>query len=54
MTARIYRGCIIERAGLNSSGIRWTARTPYGTARADTLAGVKRVITQLLNSKKEA
>ena len=48
MKLRIYRGCIIERAGSNSSGIRWTALTPSGIARADTLAGIKHVISNLL------
>lgn len=44
MKIRIYFGCIIERAGVNSSGIRWTALTPTGRVRADTLAGVKKLI----------
>lgn len=44
MNARIYMGCYIHRAVPNASGIRWHAFTPSGQVRADTLAGVKRLI----------
>lgn len=43
-TDRWYRGVLIQPAGLNGSGIRWTARTPNGIVRADTLDGVKDLI----------
>lgn len=45
MKARFYKGVLIETAGLNSSGIRWTAFGDGGFLRADTLAGIKRLIT---------
>lgn len=38
-----YRGVIIWRAGINSSGIRYTA---YGGLKADTLAGIKQLIKE--------
>ena len=44
---RIYRGYIIERAGINSSGIRWTALTEVGFLRSDTLAGLKELINDV-------
>ena len=44
MTARVYMGCLIERAPRNASGMRWVSLTPQGYMRADTLAGVKRLI----------
>lgn len=42
----IYRNVIIERCALNASGMRWTARTARGIVRADTLAGIKRLIAE--------
>lgn len=47
---RIYMGCIIERALRNSSGMRWVSLTPQGYVRADTLAGVKRMIRKAVQS----
>lgn len=44
MKARVYLGVHIERAGINSSGIRWTALTSTGFVRADTLAGIRMLI----------
>ena len=41
-----YLGVTIDRAGVNSSGIRWTALTSEGYARADTLDGIKRLIRE--------
>ena len=41
-----YRGVWIERAGANSSGMRWNALTVAGILRADTLAGIKAMISQ--------
>lgn len=43
---RMYRGCLIERAGVNASGIRWNALTTAGMVRADTLAGIKELIRE--------
>ena len=48
---RLYKGIIIERAGINSTGIRWTCLTPYGVLRADTLAGMKVLITHTLKRR---
>ena len=42
---RWYRGVYIQVANMNSSGIRWFARTDdRGILRADTLAGIKSLI----------
>jgi hypothetical protein len=49
---RKYRGCYIMPASLNSSGIRWVTLTPHGTLRADTLAGIKALITERLRPRK--
>ena len=44
-TMKQYKGITIERAGMNSSGIRWTASTGSGLIlKADTLAGIKQLI----------
>lgn len=42
---RFYKGHLIERAGISSSGIRWTTLGANGYLRADTLSGIKRLIT---------
>lgn len=43
---KTYKGITIERAGINSSGIRWTARTNTGIVlKADTLAGMRQLIS---------
>jgi len=42
---RQYMGVTIERAGMNASGIRWTASMGTGRVlKADTLAGIKELI----------
>jgi len=41
---RNYLGVNIYPADENASGMRWVALTPSGTVRADTLAGIKRLI----------
>ena len=43
---RIYKGYIIERCGINSSGMRWTTLGTNGYLKADTLAGVKELINE--------
>ena len=43
---RTYKGYIIERCGINSSGMRWTARGTDRYLKADTLAGLKELITE--------
>lgn len=43
---REYRGVMIHPAGLNSSGIRWTARYDGRALRADTLAGMRELIRE--------
>jgi hypothetical protein len=42
-----YRGVFIYRASMNSSGIRWHTISP--NLRADTLAGIKRLIRENLS-----
>lgn len=44
-TVRTYFGYIIFPAGRNSSGIRWQSYC-NGNLRADTLAGIKRLIRE--------
>lgn len=49
---REYRGCIIQPVLNSPDGIRWCARVPgNGYVRADTLAGVKRLIRNRLDPK---
>ena len=43
---RIYKGYIIERCGINSSGMRWTTLGANGYLKADTLAGIKELINE--------
>lgn len=43
---RIYKGYIIERCGINSSGMRWTALGANGYLKADTLTGIKELINE--------
>lgn len=42
----LYKGYWIERAGHNASGIRYLVLSPSGYLRADTLAGIKQLITK--------
>lgn len=44
MNVHTYMGIIITRTSPNGSGIRWHAFGPKGQLRADTLAGMKRLI----------
>lgn len=43
---RTYKGYIIDRCAPNSSGMRWSARGIDGYLKADTLAGIKQLITE--------
>ena len=44
---RTYKGYIIERCGINSSGMRWyTSSMMGGYLKADTLAGIKELINE--------
>ena len=43
---RIYKGYIIDRCGINSSGMRWTTLCTNGYLKADTLAGIKELINE--------
>ncbi len=45
-----YMGYIISRAGINSSGVRWCALGDGIVFKADTLAGIKRLIKESLPS----
>lgn len=40
-----YKGIDVYRADVNSSGIRWYARTGTGTLRADTKESMRSLIT---------
>ena len=42
-----YKGYDIFRAGINSSGIRYYVRTRAGILRADTLAGIRKLINEV-------
>jgi hypothetical protein len=42
-----YKGYWIERAGSNASGIRYITLTPNGNLRADTLKGIKALISEI-------
>lgn len=41
-----YKGYYIFKADKNSSGIRYYARTSIGIVRADTLRGIRQILTQ--------
>lgn len=43
-----YKGINVYPADRNSSGIRWTALGPNGRLRADTMQGMKQLITEAL------
>lgn len=44
---KTYFGVTIWKAGVNSSGMRWSAINPNGGMfRADTLAGIKELIKE--------
>lgn len=44
-----YKNHLIHHAGSNSAGIKYYAYTDAGTVRADSLQGIKRLITSTLN-----
>lgn len=43
-----YKGIDVFRADMNTSGIRWYARTRWGVLRADTKASMRHLITAKL------
>ena len=47
-TIKWFKGVPIFSAGVNSSGIRWTARVNEARLRADTLKGMRALITDAL------
>ena len=49
-TPRIYKGVNIWPADRNSSGIRWTATVGGERLRADTLAGIKELVSDRLDT----
>ena len=50
---RTYKGYIIERCGINSSGMRWyTSSMIGGYLKADTLAGIKELINADINKRR--
>jgi hypothetical protein len=44
----IYKGTDIHPADRNSSGIRWYARTPWGTLRADSKPSMRILISETM------
>ena len=51
MTSRkpwTYKGIDVYPADLNSSGIRWYARTPWGTLRTDTKQSMRELVTDVM------
>ena len=48
---RTYKGYIIDRCGINSSGMRWTTLGTNGYLKADTLAGIKELINEDIRRK---
>jgi hypothetical protein len=52
---RVYRGVNIHEAGPNASGIRWWALVPgVGQLRADTLAGMRKLISAAIATAMDA
>ena len=50
---RTYKGYIIERCGVNSSGMKWATLGTDGYLKADTLAGIKELINEdIRNSRR--
>lgn len=47
----IYKEHIIERCALNSSGMKYNTLSKIGILRADTLKGIKNLISLTVNSK---
>lgn len=43
-----YKGLDIYRADINSSGIRWYTRSPWGILRADTKESMRHLITETM------
>ena len=43
---RTSKGYIIERCGVNSSGMKWATLGTNGYLKADTLAGIKELINE--------
>lgn len=43
-----YKGCVITRNTSPGYSLRWFAHTPQGRVSADTLAGIKRLISENL------
>ena len=47
-TIKWFKGVAIHPAGINGSGIRWTASVNETRLRADTLAGIRALIADAL------
>jgi hypothetical protein len=43
-----YKGLDVYPAGLNGSGIRWYARSPWGILRADSKASMRELVTETM------
>ena len=50
-TIKWFKGVPIFSAGVNSSGIRWTASVNETRLRADTLAGIRALIADALKGR---
>ena len=48
----VYKGLIISRCAINSSGMRWSCLGPSGYLKSDTLEGVKELIRESLKERK--
>ena len=48
---RQYKGVLITPESPNDWGLRWSARIDTGRVRADTLAGIKQMITDAMEGK---
>lgn len=45
-----YKGIDVYPAELNSSGIRWYARTPWGLLRTDSKQSMRELITDVMTA----
>ena len=45
-----YKGINIDPAGVNGSGIRWNALTPWGILRADSKQSMRELVTDVMTA----
>lgn len=51
---KVYKGLMIHQCSRNEMGMRWGCHSPFGYLRADTLAGLKRLITRKMDEARIA